>query len=94
MEFEWNHHFWDEQSQGPFAYWRHCHRVSEEVRDKIEGTLVVDDLIYELPLGCCLNRPTRFAYAARLREFFDIAKDGCWNCCRKRRQLFPSPDVG
>ena len=50
-EFEWDRHFCDEQAQGPFAYWRHCHRVSEEARDEIQGTQIVDDLIYELPLG-------------------------------------------
>ena len=51
VEFEWDDHFCDEQAQGPFAYWRHCHRVSEEVRDEIHGTQIVDDLVYELPLG-------------------------------------------
>jgi ligand-binding SRPBCC domain-containing protein len=51
VEFEWDHHFCDEQVQGPFAYWRHCHRVTGEDRDGIEGTQIVDDLVYELPLG-------------------------------------------
>ena len=51
VEFEWDHHFCDEQVQGPFAYWRHCHRVSEEAQDEILGTQIVDDLVYELPLG-------------------------------------------
>lgn len=51
VEFEWNEHFCDEQTQGPFAYWRHCHRVTSEGRDGIEGTQIVDDLVYELPLG-------------------------------------------
>jgi ligand-binding SRPBCC domain-containing protein len=52
VEFEWNHHFCDEQPKGPFAYWRHCHRVSEE-EDQSEqtGTRVVDHLVYELPFG-------------------------------------------
>ena len=51
VEFEWNNHFCDEQAAGPFAYWRHCHRVSEETREGIPGTQILDDLIYELPLG-------------------------------------------
>lgn len=51
-EFEWNSHFCDEQEQrGPFAYWRHCHSLKEEVREAQTGTLVTDQLIYELPLG-------------------------------------------
>jgi ligand-binding SRPBCC domain-containing protein len=51
VEFEWNRRFCDEQPEGPFAYWRHCHHVSEESRDGLRGTLVEDDLVYELPLG-------------------------------------------
>jgi ligand-binding SRPBCC domain-containing protein len=51
VEFEWDDHFCDEQAQGPFAYWRHCHRVFNETQDRIQGTRIVDDLVYELPLG-------------------------------------------
>src|SRR5579875_2077398 len=29
-EFEWNDHFCDEQEDGPFRYWRHCHSVRTE----------------------------------------------------------------
>ena len=61
VEFEWNDHFCDEQPKGPFAYWRHCHRVSEEVRGAIDGTLVVDELTYELPLGI-LAEPAHFLF--------------------------------
>jgi ligand-binding SRPBCC domain-containing protein len=51
VEFQWDDHFCDEQPEGPFAYWRHCHHVSREARDAIEGTRIIDDLIYELPFG-------------------------------------------
>ncbi|MHB1022358.1 MAG: SRPBCC family protein [Acidobacteriaceae bacterium] len=50
-DFVWNDHFCDTQPRGPFAYWNHCHRVLSETRDGIPGTLVVDDLEYELPFG-------------------------------------------
>jgi ligand-binding SRPBCC domain-containing protein len=61
VEFGWNHHFCDEQPKGPFAYWRHCHKVSEEIRAPepgtlVPGTLVVDDLAYELPFGILAER--------------------------------------
>ena len=49
--FGWNSHFCDEQLRGPFAYWRHSHRVRTEVRNNVAGTLVRDHLTYELPLG-------------------------------------------
>jgi ligand-binding SRPBCC domain-containing protein len=51
-EFEWNEHFCDEQmKRGPFAYWKHCHRVKAETRDGQPGTLVTDDLTYAMRLG-------------------------------------------
>ncbi|AXC10857.1 Cell division inhibitor [Acidisarcina polymorpha] len=64
VEFEWNHHFCDEQPKGPFAYWRHCHRVFDEKRAEVEGTKVVDDLVYELPLGM-LAEPAHFLFVRR-----------------------------
>jgi ligand-binding SRPBCC domain-containing protein len=50
-EFEWNDHFCDAQTDGPFHYWRHCHSVKAEVRDGVEGTLLKDRVQYELPGG-------------------------------------------
>jgi len=50
-EFDWNDHFCDEQVQGPFVSWLHCHHIRTETRDGIPGTLVADDLRYELPMG-------------------------------------------
>jgi ligand-binding SRPBCC domain-containing protein len=71
VDFEWNHHFCDEQPKGPFAYWRHCHRVSEQIRAGESGTLVIDDLIYELPLGI-LAEPAHALFVRRQIE--DIFK--------------------
>lgn len=50
-EFEWNDHFCDVQHRGPFAYWRHCHRLQAEQRDGRAGTLLRDHVEYELPFG-------------------------------------------
>jgi ligand-binding SRPBCC domain-containing protein len=50
-EFRWDEYFCDEQRRGPFQYFRHCHRVSDEVRDGVMGSLVSDAVEYELPLG-------------------------------------------
>jgi len=50
-EFEWNDHFCDIQVKGPFATWRHCHRIATETRDGVAGTAITDDLEYSLPLG-------------------------------------------
>ncbi|MGA2673620.1 MAG: SRPBCC family protein [Terracidiphilus sp.] len=50
-EFEWNSHFCDEQVRGPFALFRHRHGIRTEFRDGVEGTLVSDEIEYELPYG-------------------------------------------
>ncbi|WP_263357082.1 SRPBCC family protein [Acidicapsa ligni] len=50
-EFEWNSHFCDEQVKGPFASWSHCHLIQSETRDSVVGTLITDEVEYNLPLG-------------------------------------------
>jgi ligand-binding SRPBCC domain-containing protein len=50
-EFVWNDHFCDRQLRGPFAYWNHCHTVGLEKQANISGTLLSDDIEYEIPLG-------------------------------------------
>lgn len=49
-DFGWNDHFCDVQLKGPFAYWRHCHSVRDEVRNGRLGTVVRDSVRYALPL--------------------------------------------
>ena len=52
VEFAWNNHFCDVQlERGPFAFWRHCHRLSAEVRDGKAGTLLKDEVEYEMRFG-------------------------------------------
>jgi ligand-binding SRPBCC domain-containing protein len=50
-EFTWNDHFCDSQGRGPFAFWHHCHYIVAETRNGIAGSLVRDQLEYEMPLG-------------------------------------------
>lgn len=50
-EFEWNDHFCDVQTAGPFFFWKHCHSLRDETRDGVEGTVVRDEVTYEFPLG-------------------------------------------
>jgi ligand-binding SRPBCC domain-containing protein len=51
VDFAWNDHFCDLQLRGPFAYWRHCHSVAAETRDGVSGTLLRDQVEYEMHLG-------------------------------------------
>ena len=52
-DFRWNQGFCDVQLRGPFRYWRHCHSVqtAPSPRDGTSGTLLRDQVAYELPLG-------------------------------------------
>lgn len=52
-DFHWNERFCDRQIEGPFRYWRHCHRVQEWQHDRTGeyGTLLIDSIEYELPFG-------------------------------------------
>jgi ligand-binding SRPBCC domain-containing protein len=55
-EFVWNSYFCDEQVKGPFASWKHRHGIVSELRpgetgQAVRGTLVSDEVEYELPLG-------------------------------------------
>lgn len=54
--FVWNHLFSDTQLRGPFAQWHHTHTVVSETRTdesgtSISGTLLRDDIQYQLPMG-------------------------------------------
>ncbi|HEY0565540.1 MAG TPA: SRPBCC family protein [Terriglobales bacterium] len=49
-EFEYLSHFCDVQMSGPFKYWHHCHHFRSEQRGDVMGTIVRDELEYELPL--------------------------------------------
>lgn len=74
-EFIWNHHFCDIQLRGPFAYWHHCHYLEFETRVNesgvpIQGTLVRDQVEYELPYGALGELAQRLIIARQLRNTF------------------------
>ena len=59
-DFVWNEQFCDVQHRGPFAYWKHCHRVcpalgqvdpTHAADPSTPGTLLHDHVEYEAPLG-------------------------------------------
>jgi ligand-binding SRPBCC domain-containing protein len=50
-EFEWNHHFADIQVQGPFKSWHHRHELLPEMRNGVLGTVVRDEIQYEIGFG-------------------------------------------
>jgi ligand-binding SRPBCC domain-containing protein len=71
-EFAWNDHFCDIQLRGPFAYWRHCHRLRAETRAEGNGTLLRDELEYELPMGPLGELAHAIAVRGQIRRIFDL----------------------
>jgi ligand-binding SRPBCC domain-containing protein len=70
-EFDWNDHFCDEQERGPFAYWRHCHRVLEETRNGIAGTLITDEVVYEMKMGGVGELAHTLFFAGQIKTLFN-----------------------
>lgn len=50
-EFEWNHHFADVQKSGPLKSFHHRHELRREMRNGIDGTIVRDNIDYEIGFG-------------------------------------------
>lgn len=69
-EFQWNDHFCDTQTAGPFHFWRHCHSVHSETRDSTEGTIVHDRVEYELPGGPFGDLANLLGGRAQMRYIF------------------------
>jgi ligand-binding SRPBCC domain-containing protein len=65
-EFCWNEYFCDEQRRGPFKYFHHCHRI----RDERDGSVVRDEVEYELPLGPLGDLANGFAVKRQIRALF------------------------
>jgi ligand-binding SRPBCC domain-containing protein len=69
-EFHWDESFCDEQRRGPFTYFRHCHRLKDEVRDGVTGSVVSDAVEYELPLGMLGDLANGLAVRRQIRSLF------------------------
>jgi ligand-binding SRPBCC domain-containing protein len=78
-DFVWNDHFCDRQLSGPFAYWHHCHRLHTENRTDASGistpgTLLYDEIAYELPLGKLGDLGNQLFITRQLRGTFDYRR--------------------
>ena len=70
VEFEPGSHFTDVQVKGPFRYWRHRHGFESARRAEADGTLVRDDLEYDVGFGRLGDAVARWFVADRLRHTF------------------------
>ena len=75
VEFAWDEHFCDEQTAGPFAYWRHCHRVREETRAGVRGTSITDEVTFALPLGRLGELACSFGGMRQVRWIFHYRQE-------------------
>lgn len=69
-EFEWNHHFADEQKQGPFRRFHHRHEFQSEVRDGINGAILRDVIEYEAGFGVLGELANRLFVRRQLEGIF------------------------
>ena len=74
-EFVWDEHFCDVQHRGPFAFWRHCHRMQAETRanasgEPVVGSLLRDAIEYELPFGVLGDLAQRLVIKRQLASTF------------------------
>ena len=51
LEYEPLSYFLDQQRSGPMRSWRHRHPFRSESRNGVDGTVVRDEVEYELPFG-------------------------------------------
>jgi ligand-binding SRPBCC domain-containing protein len=69
-EFAWNDRFCDVQDQGPFASWTHCHSVKHEERGGVPGTLITDDVRYEMKMGSLGETVHRIVLRSQIEKTF------------------------
>lgn len=72
-DFHWNERFCDRQIDGPFRYWRQCHRVQEWQSERTGewGTLLIDTIEYELPFRTLSHFANRVAVRRMLDNIFE-----------------------
>lgn len=66
-EYDPPHTFTDQQTQGPYTVWRHWHAFSATA----DGTLVRDEVTYELPWGIVGQIAHALVVRRQLQRIFD-----------------------
>lgn len=70
VELEPGSHFTDVQVKGPFRTWRHRHGFEAAVRDGRGGTIVRDDLEFDLGFGAVGGAVARLLVGPRIEATF------------------------
>lgn len=73
-DFRWNERFCDEQQSGPLAFWKHCHYIRDESRFGLQGTMLTDEIFYELGRAAGGEFAHGLFFADQLEELFQYRK--------------------
>ena len=83
-EFSLNQYFHDVQKQGPFRRWEHTHSFEPSTSRGIEGTLIGDEIEYEVGFGIVGRALERALFQRLFHSTFEYRK-------RAVSQMFAAP---
>lgn len=70
-EFSYNEYFSDVQKQGPFKSWHHTHTFEARTQSGREGTLVGDEVEYEIGFGVVGSTLERLIFQRMMNSMFE-----------------------
>jgi|BarGraIncu00222A_1022003.scaffolds.fasta_scaffold44649_2 ligand-binding SRPBCC domain-containing protein len=73
-EFAFNEYFADTQKQGPFKSWHHTHTFESKVVDGRDGTVVGDEVEYEVGFGVIGKTIETLIFQRVMRSIFEHRK--------------------
>jgi ligand-binding SRPBCC domain-containing protein len=74
-EFAFNNYFSDIQRQGPFKSWHHTHTFEAKVVDGREGTVIGDEVEYEVGFGVVGTLLETMIFQRMMRGIFEHRKE-------------------
>ncbi len=73
-EFAFNEYFADTQKQGPFKSWHHIHTFEAKVVDGRDGTVVGDEVEYEVGFGAIGKMLEKLIFQRMMGSIFEHRK--------------------
>ena len=93
-EFEWDHYFVDIQERGPFRRWHHRHQFERQPRNGVDGTVVRDEIDYEVSFGLLGWVANRFFIAPQMQDTFAHRQRVLPELLARPTQAFPRQGTG
>jgi len=73
-EFSFHEYYSDIQKQGPFKSWHHTHTFESSVRDGLEGTVIGDEVEYEVGFGIVGILLEKVVFVRMMQAIFEHRK--------------------